>query len=91
MKSNKMDNITNSLNEGKPASSEEETTNITTPKDFSNQKAAHRGMPRHTIPSYQTNTSFKERLESAKQHLQKIEKKKDIIDQRQVMCNVQTY
>ena len=85
-----MDNTTNSLNEGDSVSSEEERTNITTPKDFSHEEFRNREIPKHTTPSYKTSTNFKERLKSAEKHLQKIEQKKGIIDQRQVIYLVKS-
>ena len=83
-----MNSDLNNKNERNSISSEEDTSNLSTPGDFSHEKdKKDRSITKLQLSNDRMNNSFKERLKSAKQHLQMIEHKKQSIDKRQVMLN----
>ena len=63
---------------------EGEKTFVSTPNELSCDKHEMELTPYNAFKSGTLNLEFKERLQSARNHLKRIEKKKHIIDKRQV-------
>ena len=78
-----MDNICEYPKGSKASGSDD--TDVSTPKDFSNEE----NEPMEIADQEETeNISFNERIRFAKEHLQRIEQRKQIIDRRQVILFV---
>ena len=75
-----MDDIFRNSEEDKDISSD--STDVSTPRDFSNEDSEKKNTAEDKD---KRNLSFKERIEFAKEHLQRIEMRKEIIDHRQVI------
>ena len=81
-----MDNISNSCDKSNAISSEDNVTNVSTPNDFFHQDPRENCLePKYIPSSNKINSTFMEKLQSARQHLQRIEKKKELIEKNQVL------
>ena len=83
-----MDTVSTSSNKSSLLSSEDNTNNVSSPKGFISENPKIVKRTKQVNSSQGMNTSLKERIYSARQHLLSIEKKKQIIDQRQVIFNI---